>query len=67
VPGARVKRPQYGHHFSDEGLVWGGVFGSFWRCSKKELAHLLGINYEAMKALVCEILPGNQLDKIFAQ
>jgi len=25
VPGARVERPQYGHYFSDEGLVRGGI------------------------------------------
>jgi len=26
VPGARVERPQYGHYFSDEGLVRGRRF-----------------------------------------
>ncbi len=26
VPGARVNRPQSGHYFSDEGLVWGGIY-----------------------------------------
>jgi hypothetical protein len=26
VPGARGSRPQYGHDFSDEGLVRGGTF-----------------------------------------
>jgi hypothetical protein len=56
VPGARAERPQYGHHFSDEGLVGCGVFGSFWRCSKKGLAHLLCINHEAKKSLVCETM-----------
>jgi hypothetical protein len=55
VPGARGSRPQYGHHFSEEGLVWGGAFAYFSRCREKRLAHLLDINYEEMKALVCEI------------
>jgi hypothetical protein len=39
-----------------KGLVGGGVFGSFWRCSQKGLAHLLGINYEVRKILVCDTL-----------
>ncbi len=26
VPGARVERPQYGHYFSDQGLVRGGIY-----------------------------------------
>ncbi len=56
VPGARVERPQYGHHYSDEGLVWGGIFGSFCCCRQKGLAHVLNISYGVMKALVCEIL-----------
>ena len=55
VPGARVNRPQYGHYFSDEGLVWGGIFSSlFGAVDKKGLAHLLIINYEVLKIVVCE-------------
>jgi len=55
VPGARVYQPQYGHYFSDEGLVWGGIFSSlFVAVDKKGLAHLLIINYEASKGLACE-------------
>ena len=42
VPGARVNRPQYGHYFSDEGLVRGGIFSSlFVAVDKKGLARLL--------------------------
>jgi hypothetical protein len=29
VPGARGSRPQYGHHFSDEGFVGAALFGYF--------------------------------------
>ena len=43
-------------HISDEGLVWGGIFGSFCCCRQKGLAHVLNISYGVMKALVCEIL-----------
>ena len=39
-----------------QGLVGGGVFGSFWRCSKKGLAHVLVSSYEATEVLVCEKL-----------
>ena len=50
-------RPQYGHHFSGEGLVRGGIFSSlFAAVDKKGLPHLLIIYYKVMKALVCEIL-----------
>ena len=57
VPGARGNRPQYGHHFSDEGLVRGGIFSSlFVAVDKKGLAHLLINNYGVWKASVCEIL-----------
>ena len=52
-----MERPQYGHHFSDEGLVRGGIFSSlFVAVDKKGLAHLLIINYRVKKSLVCEIL-----------
>jgi hypothetical protein len=39
-----------------QGFVWGGAFGYFSRCREKWLAHLLNINYEVLKALVCEII-----------
>jgi hypothetical protein len=40
-----------------KGLVRGGIFSSlFVAVDKKGLAHLLGKNYKAMKALVCETL-----------
>ena len=61
-----MNRPQYGHYFSDEGLVRGGVFGSFWRCSKKGLAHLLVSNYEVVGVLVCEIILQNNFIDAFA-
>jgi len=55
VPGARVNRPQSVHYFSDQGLVGGGIFSSlFVVVDKKGLAHLLIINYEVSKVLVCE-------------
>ena len=42
VLGARVNRPQYGHYFSDEGLVWGGIsWVLLVAVDKKYLAHLL--------------------------
>ena len=57
VPGARVYQPQYGHYFSDEGLVWGGIFSSlFVAVDKKGLAHLLDNNYGVIEAIVCEKL-----------
>ncbi len=55
VPGARVNRPQYGHYFSGEGLVGGGIFSSlFVAVDKKGLAHLLGVSYEAKREFGCE-------------
>ena len=58
VPGARVNRPLYGHYFSDEGLVGGGIFSSlFVAVDKKGLAHLLIIYYRVPKEFVCEIQP----------
>ena len=50
-----MDRPQYGHYFSDKGLVRGGTFSSlFVAVDKKGLAHLLLIDYGVAKALVCE-------------
>jgi len=55
VPGARLNRPRYGHYFSDQGLVGGGIFSSlFVAVDKKGLAHLLGVSYEAQREFVCE-------------
>ena len=57
MPGARVNRPRYGHYFSDQGLVWGGIFSSlFVAVDKKGLAHLLTINCRVGNAFVCENL-----------
>ncbi len=51
VPGARVNRPRYGHYFSDEGLVGGGIsWVLLVAVDKKYLAHLLIINYEVKKS-----------------
>ncbi len=35
VPGARVERPQYGHYFSDEGLVRGRRFWLLFSLERK--------------------------------
>ncbi len=57
MPGARVNRPRYGHYFSDEGLVGGGIFSSlFVAVDKKGLAHLLMINHGVPVELVCETI-----------
>ncbi len=45
--------------FSDEGLVWDGIFSSlFVAVDKKGLAHLLAINNKVGNAIMCEILFG---------
>jgi len=36
VPGARVERPQYGHHFSDEGLVGAALLVTFLAAEKSD-------------------------------
>ena len=60
-----MERPQYGHYFSDGGLVRGGIFSSlFVAVDKKGLAHLLGISYEVRKTLVCENI---QLDNFLPE
>jgi hypothetical protein len=48
-----------------KGLVRGGIFSSlFVAVDKKGLAHLLGISYEALKALVCEKMYSKNIKKV---
>ena len=47
--------PDMGAILPIKGLVRGGIFSSlFVAVDKKGLAHVLGFNYEEMRALVCE-------------
>jgi len=55
VPGARVNRPQYGHYFSDEGLVLGAALLVTFLAAEKSNSRTYSLgNYEVLRVFVCE-------------
>ncbi len=56
VPGARENRPQYGHYFSDEGLVLGAALLVTILSAEKSNSRTYSLSkYEVLRVFVCEI------------